>query len=121
MFQTDFPSIKGSSKLHIQCRVFVRPILLPAASLARLAAGSSIGLTNTRHCMCSFELLLMEGKPVRNMKSVLRKQIKCGTLHLVGCTLRIYRAFHNVLRDYKIYNKKTKGPTLMKLFTATGK
>jgi hypothetical protein len=26
----------------------------------------------------------------------------------------IYRAFHNVLRDY-IYNKKTKGPTLMEL------
>jgi len=25
----------------------------------------------------------------------------------------IYRAFHNVLRDYKHYNKKTKGPTLM--------
>ena len=32
----------------------------------------------------------------------------------------LYRAFHNVLRDY-IYNKKTKGPTLMELFTATGK
>jgi len=32
-----------------------------------------------------------------------------------------YRAFHNVLRDYKIYNKKTKIPTLMELFTATGK
>jgi hypothetical protein len=35
---------------------------------------------------------------------------------------RLYRAFHNVLRDYtNIYNKKTKGPTLMELFTATGK
>ena len=33
----------------------------------------------------------------------------------------MYRAFHNVLRDYKPYNKKTKGPTLMELFTATGK
>jgi len=22
-----------------------------------------------------------------------------------------YRAFHNVLHDYNIYNKKTKGPT----------
>ena len=31
-----------------------------------------------------------------------------------------YRAFHNVLCDY-IYNKKTKGPILMELFTATGK
>ena len=31
----------------VHCQVFVRPILLPAASLGRLAAGSSIGLTNT--------------------------------------------------------------------------
>ena len=30
-------------------------------------------------------------------------------------------AFRNVLRDYENnYNKKTKGPTLMELFTATG-
>jgi hypothetical protein len=34
---------------------------------------------------------------------------------------RLYRAFHNVLRDYKHFNKKTKGPTLMELFTDTGK
>ena len=47
MFQTVFPSIIRSSKLHIQRQVFVRPLLLPAASLVRLAAGSSIGLTNT--------------------------------------------------------------------------
>jgi len=45
MFQTDFPSVISSSKLHIQCQVAVRPIVLPTASLARLAAGSSIGLT----------------------------------------------------------------------------
>ena len=38
------PSIIRSSKLHIQRLVFVRPILLPSACLARLAAGSSIGL-----------------------------------------------------------------------------
>jgi len=31
----------------MQRQVFVRPILLPAASLARLAAGSSNGMTNT--------------------------------------------------------------------------
>jgi len=36
MFQTVFPSIIRSSKLHIQRQVFVRPILLPAASLAGL-------------------------------------------------------------------------------------
>ena len=34
MFQMGFPSIVRSSKLHIQRQVFVRPILLPAASLA---------------------------------------------------------------------------------------
>jgi len=44
MFQTVFPSVIRSSKLHTQRQVFVRPILLPAASLARLVAGSSIGL-----------------------------------------------------------------------------
>ena len=44
-FQTVSPSIIRSSKLHIQRKVFVRPLLLPAASLARLAAGSTIGLT----------------------------------------------------------------------------
>ena len=33
-FQTAFPSIIRSSKLHIQRPVFVRPILLPAASQA---------------------------------------------------------------------------------------
>ena len=33
MFQTVFPSIIRSSKLHIQRQVFVRPLLLPAASL----------------------------------------------------------------------------------------
>jgi len=33
MFQTGLPSIISSSKLHIQRQVFVRPLLLPAASL----------------------------------------------------------------------------------------
>ena len=71
MFQTVFPSIIRSSKLRIQRQVFVRPVLLPAASLAgmerlpaRLTAGSSAGLTNTWRCMCSFELLMMNGKTV---------------------------------------------------------
>ena len=47
LFQTGFPAIFMSSNLHIQCQVFVRPLLLPAASLGRLVAGSSIGLTHT--------------------------------------------------------------------------
>jgi len=34
---------------------------------ARLAAGSSNCLTNTWRCMCSFELLMMEGKTVWKM------------------------------------------------------
>ena len=41
MFQTIFPSIIRGSKLHIQRQVFVRPLLLPAISLAGLAAGGS--------------------------------------------------------------------------------
>jgi len=35
--------------------------------LAKLAAGNSNGLTNTCRCMCSFELLVMDGKTVWNM------------------------------------------------------
>jgi hypothetical protein len=52
MFQTVCPSIIRSTKLHIQRQVFVTPKLLLAASLARLAAGSS------------FVLLMMDGKTV---------------------------------------------------------
>ena len=36
--------------------------------------------------------------------------------------MKLYRAFRNVLRDYiNIFNKKTKEPILMELFTATRK
>ena len=45
MFQTVFRPIISSSKLHIQRQVFVRPLLPPAAGLARLAAGGSNGMT----------------------------------------------------------------------------
>jgi len=45
-FRTSSPSIIRSTKLHIQREAFVRPIVLPASSLTRLAAGSSNGLTN---------------------------------------------------------------------------
>jgi len=37
MFQTGFPPIIRSSKLHIQRQVFVRPLLLPDANLAIIA------------------------------------------------------------------------------------
>ena len=53
-FRRGFPSIIRRSKLHIQRQVFVRPIVLPAAS--------SNGLTNVLRCVCSFELLMMDGK-----------------------------------------------------------
>jgi len=33
----------------------------------QLAAGSSIGLTSAWRCMCSFELLMMDGKTAWNM------------------------------------------------------
>jgi len=59
-FRRFFRLSSGAQKPHTQRQVFVRPTLLPAASLARLTAGSSIGLTN----MGGFELLMMEGKPI---------------------------------------------------------
>jgi len=49
MFQTVFPSIIRSSKLHIQRQVLVW------------------------RCMCSFDLLMMDGRTVWNMQSVLKK------------------------------------------------
>jgi len=68
MFQTGFPFIIRSSKLHIQRQAFVRPILLPAASLtvlARLAAGS---------CMCSFELWWWTEKPSETCRASYRNK-----------------------------------------------
>jgi len=59
MFQTVFLSIIRSSKLHIQQQAYVKQLLL--------AAGSSSYLTYACCCMCSFELLMMDGKTVRNM------------------------------------------------------
>jgi len=40
---------------------------------ARLGAGSSIGLTKTWRCIYSFEHLMMDGKTLWNMYSVLQK------------------------------------------------
>ena len=45
MFQTGF-SVHHQELKTASGTAFVRPLLLPAASLARLAAGSSNGLTN---------------------------------------------------------------------------
>ena len=46
-FRRFFRPSSGAQKLHIQRQVFVRPLLLPAANLDRLTAGSSNGLTAT--------------------------------------------------------------------------
>jgi hypothetical protein len=73
MFQAVRPPIVKSSKLYIQHRVFVKPLLLPAAIVEELehtqtssnsstiAAGSSKGLTSTRRCIYGFELLMVGG------------------------------------------------------------
>jgi hypothetical protein len=77
MFQAVPPPIIRSSKLYIQHRVLVKPLLLPAVIVEELelvrehtqtssnsstiAACNSKGLTNTRCCIYSFELLMMGG------------------------------------------------------------
>jgi hypothetical protein len=75
MFRAVFPSIIRSSRLFIQQQAYVKQILLPAASGNEmkssisfpLAAGSSICLTYACCCVCSLELLMMDGKTARNM------------------------------------------------------
>ena len=62
MFQTVFPSVIRSSKLHIQRQTNTATCCYPCRP-ARVATGSSNGLTNTWRCIYSFELLLMDGKP----------------------------------------------------------
>ena len=68
MFQTVFPSIIRSSKLHIQRQVFVRPI--PDAVCAVLSSD--------------------DGRKAHLKRVERLTEINCVTLHLVGCTLRIY-------------------------------
>ena len=67
MFQTGFSSIIRISKLHIQRQVFVRPLLLPAASRPALQQVTVLVWQITDAVMCSFVLLIMDGKPVWNM------------------------------------------------------
>ena len=63
MFRTVFPSIIRSSRLYIQQQVFIKQILLSAC----YQTDGSICLTNACCCMYSLELLMMDGKTVRNM------------------------------------------------------
>ena len=66
MFRMVFPSIIRSSKLAYTATVYVKQLLLPAASSSCLF---------DIYCCCirSFELVMMEGKTVRNMQSVLQE------------------------------------------------
>ena len=59
IFRTVFPSIIWSSRLYIQQQTYVKQILQQA--------DSSICLANACCYMYSIELLMMEGKTVRNM------------------------------------------------------
>jgi len=63
MFRTVFSSIIRSSKLRTQQRYMSRAA---AIGDSPIAAGSSSCLTY-RYCIRSFELLMMDGKTVRNM------------------------------------------------------
>ena len=63
MFRTIFPSIIRSSRLYIQQQAFVKQILLSVCQ----QVDSSICLTNACCCMYSLELLIVDGKIVRNM------------------------------------------------------
>ena len=55
MFQSVFPSIISSSKLHIQRQVFVRPLLLPALSLASQAPDDGCK-NHLKHVECLTEI-----------------------------------------------------------------
>jgi len=64
MFRTVFPSIIRSSRLYIQQQAFVKQ----TSSISYpLASRHSIYLTNACCCMYRLELLMMDGKTVRNM------------------------------------------------------
>jgi len=69
MFWTGFLSMIRSSRLYIQQQAYVKQILLTAC----LQAVSSICLTYACCCMYSLEILMMDGKSFRNMKSVTAK------------------------------------------------
>ena len=74
MFRTVFPSIVRSSRLYIQHQVYVIqvPWLLASGHEMELisdplASSQLICMTYIWRCMYSLELLMMDGKTVRNM------------------------------------------------------
>ena len=69
MFRTVFPSVIRISRLYIQRLAYVKQIQLSACK----QAVSCICLTNASRCMYSLEILMTDGKTVRNMQSVIPK------------------------------------------------
>jgi hypothetical protein len=84
MFRTAFPSHHQVFKtVHTEAG-----ICQTDTAVCMLASGqqSLFGC-----CMYSLELLMMDGKTVRNMLSFIKKRNKIGTLvHLIGFTVEIY-------------------------------
>jgi len=76
MFQTGFPSIIRSPKLHIQRQIFVKPVLLPAASLA----GNSVKGNIESHLAKTLSRWPMETKIV--LTKLLRER-RPGVLPLI--------------------------------------
>ena len=105
MFQTGFPSMISSTKLHIR-QVFVRPILLTAASLARLAAASSIfqrndGGTNAPQChvISTYPVLLLHIQTDVVGSFFINHERKSKRLQM-GISLSTMVIGHGTLRSY---------------------
>jgi len=91
MFQTGFPSIIRSSKLHIQGQVFVRPILLPDASLAIIAFSQ-------RYYQILFELSTQGKNGGRDMRQIRRRMLE--TLKMKRQVGRSRRGWEDINRLY---------------------
>ena len=90
MFRTVFPSIIKSSELHVAHQVFVRPILLPAARLDVPSQQVVLVWQIPDALRAVLSSWWWTEKPSETCTPPYRNKINCETLHLVGCTLRMY-------------------------------
>jgi len=91
-FHTVFPSIIGNTKLHMQRQAFVRLLLLSAASLDGMEhpiQAVTVWQMPDAACAVLCSWWWME-KPSEMCRASYRNKWIWETLHLVGCTLRIY-------------------------------
>jgi len=72
---------------------YVRYLLDQYCYLLR-AKGSSIGLTNTWRCMCSFELLMMDGKTFWNVLVINQLNALSAQVNPIFPLLLLFRAHH---------------------------